>query len=568
MADDSISQTVQDNQTSDSFPEVTSSPSQLSVTQVPSDSTSSDQSAGMPDGISGSDTNRPVSPVPSEVEGTIPADSQHVLPSDHSADTGNRPVSTIPADSPTDSSFPVQDLPTQSSVSEPQPPPSSQSTDQHVQEEVTKQADSVEPSIPPAPENTAPSESDTNRPVSTIPADSFQTTSSDQSAILENPIIPDATPSADLQQKDSIPESQSVQPVSTASSDSDQPVSTVQADTVATNPADSVQMTSSDQLVDTGNRPESIISTDLLHDVITKEEVPSKPVSTIPDDTGKNTGIPDNQAIQMQSKAPDDTSSDLPEISDDQSAGIQPEPSQPIQTAPSSPPENQDSGKSLSFGDILAGKTSDEPVQPSVGSQPEEDVQPTQAHSVSFGDLIKDINYSVQTVPEAERPIEQTIQSTPASPLPTTAPTSGQSPQPSQNPPIPQAPQTSSNPPLNSSTVSPDPVIVKKPIEVIKEVIKEVPVVDEVEVNKRAEEKINLEVDSRLHKATQKRIEKREENLNKIVQFLQSKPKANNNDIRDFLHVSQTTATEYLHTLVDSGKIRIEGKGRATFYHL
>ena len=72
----------------------------------------------------------------------------------------------------------------------------------------------------------------------------------------------------------------------------------------------------------------------------------------------------------------------------------------------------------------------------------------------------------------------------------------------------------------------------------------------------------------RLHKATQMRKKKKEENLQKIVSFIEGKGIANNIEIRDFLHVSQSTATDYLHNLVSSGRIKTEGKGKATIYHL
>ena len=69
-------------------------------------------------------------------------------------------------------------------------------------------------------------------------------------------------------------------------------------------------------------------------------------------------------------------------------------------------------------------------------------------------------------------------------------------------------------------------------------------------------------------KATQVRQQKRGEHLAKILTLIQQKGKVKNEDIRDFLHVSQTTATDYLHTLVQSGKIKKSGKAKATVYSL
>ncbi len=72
----------------------------------------------------------------------------------------------------------------------------------------------------------------------------------------------------------------------------------------------------------------------------------------------------------------------------------------------------------------------------------------------------------------------------------------------------------------------------------------------------------------RRQRANEVRTQKKNENLEKIITFVQNKGKATNLDIRDFLHISQTTATDYLHTLVNSGKLRKEGKAKATIYSL
>jgi Mn-dependent DtxR family transcriptional regulator len=54
--------------------------------------------------------------------------------------------------------------------------------------------------------------------------------------------------------------------------------------------------------------------------------------------------------------------------------------------------------------------------------------------------------------------------------------------------------------------------------------------------------------------------------LQQIMEFAQKKQKIKNEDIRDLLHISQSTATEYLTDLVNSGMLKVEGKGRATTY--
>ena len=68
--------------------------------------------------------------------------------------------------------------------------------------------------------------------------------------------------------------------------------------------------------------------------------------------------------------------------------------------------------------------------------------------------------------------------------------------------------------------------------------------------------------------AVEARKQKRDENLNQIMELVQKKGKIDNLDVRDFLHISQTTATDYLRSLVNSGKLKKEGKAKATKYFL
>jgi hypothetical protein len=68
--------------------------------------------------------------------------------------------------------------------------------------------------------------------------------------------------------------------------------------------------------------------------------------------------------------------------------------------------------------------------------------------------------------------------------------------------------------------------------------------------------------------AVEARKQKREENLLQVIELVQKKGTVDNLDVRDFLHISQTTATDYLRSLVNSGKLRKEGKARATKYVL
>lgn len=71
---------------------------------------------------------------------------------------------------------------------------------------------------------------------------------------------------------------------------------------------------------------------------------------------------------------------------------------------------------------------------------------------------------------------------------------------------------------------------------------------------------------SKRQQALQVRRKKRDEHLAKILTLVSQKGKVYNNDICEFLRVSQSTATNYLYTLVKDGKIKTEGKGKATVY--
>jgi len=524
MADDSNSQTVLDNQTSTSLPEDTSSPPQTPVAQASSDSASGDQSTG-------SDTNRPVS--------TIPADSV-LTPSPEptqSQDTSSPIVQDIPVQPPVAAEEQVTIPVDQSILEKPSVPVDSQTQPQP--------SESAADIPVPQPDQSADIG---NRLVSTIPAEtsvkegSSQTPPPEQSAISESPIIPEATQSAGLQQSDSALPVQSDQPVSEDSSDTNRPVSTI--------PADSKQSPSSDQSADSKSRPEPAISTD-SPDETTKpadssntsslspsispstvsdstdsslpipsgSSTPSIPAQTadsgVQNDTDGYTGMNPSQFNQVQSGAPDDAYSNTSENPKNQSAGIQAEPPQPIQTAPIPPPKIQNSWDSLSFGDILAGKTSEELAHPAADSQPEEDSEPSQAPSVTFGDLIKDIDYSAQTVPEAIRPAEQTTQSS-VSPLPT---------------------------PVSASAGQSD---------------------QSVQLDQKLKDELSL----RRQKANQVRSQKKAKHLDKIMELAKNTKSISNTDVQRLLHVSQSTATNYLAELARKGLLKRQGTRGGAKYTL
>ncbi len=92
-------------------------------------------------------------------------------------------------------------------------------------------------------------------------------------------------------------------------------------------------------------------------------------------------------------------------------------------------------------------------------------------------------------------------------------------------------------------------------------------VIDQTEVQKQVDEKLKTELDARRLKANQARQTKREENLMKIEKLIEEKKQINNDDVRELLHVSQSSATDYLQTLANRGTIKSQGKGKATVYH-
>ena len=108
--------------------------------------------------------------------------------------------------------------------------------------------------------------------------------------------------------------------------------------------------------------------------------------------------------------------------------------------------------------------------------------------------------------------------------------------------------------------------------EVMREVVREVPVVNQEEVQKQVEEKLQerlkAEQDERRKLANEARAQKKKDNLNKILEFMRDRKVATNDDVRDFLHVSQSTATNYLTELMNRGMLKREGERGGTKYTL
>lgn len=95
----------------------------------------------------------------------------------------------------------------------------------------------------------------------------------------------------------------------------------------------------------------------------------------------------------------------------------------------------------------------------------------------------------------------------------------------------------------------------------------QVPQANEEKIQKQVEEKLKTELDLRRQKANEERKTRREENLMRIEKLIGEKKQIDNDDVRELLHVSQSTATNYLQSLINRGTIKKESKGRATAYH-
>lgn len=144
-----------------------------------------------------------------------------------------------------------------------------------------------------------------------------------------------------------------------------------------------------------------------------------------------------------------------------------------------------------------------------------------------------------------------------------------QKPQEETKPPEPVVPQPETTP---QQPTKPEPIIniePEKPAEQPQVVIDQEEIqkqVEDPELNRRVDEKLKLELDARRQKANQVRQTKREERLMQIEKLIEEKKQINNQDVCDLLHISQSTATNYLTDLVKRGTIKLNGKGKATIY--
>lgn len=111
----------------------------------------------------------------------------------------------------------------------------------------------------------------------------------------------------------------------------------------------------------------------------------------------------------------------------------------------------------------------------------------------------------------------------------------------------------------------PKPVEEVKPVETSEPEVKvEKPESPKVEEPKKPETpQINL--DELRAKANKERQDRKQEHLSEIEKLAKGK-QINNDDVRELLHVSQSTATNYLEELTKSGRIKKSGKAKGTTY--
>lgn len=96
----------------------------------------------------------------------------------------------------------------------------------------------------------------------------------------------------------------------------------------------------------------------------------------------------------------------------------------------------------------------------------------------------------------------------------------------------------------------------------------QIPQVSEEEIQKRVDERLKIELDNRRQKANEARAQKKENNLNKIFNLVRDKRVITNDEVRDFLHVSQSTATNYLTEMTNRGMLKKEGERGGAKYSI
>ena len=184
----------------------------------------------------------------------------------------------------------------------------------------------------------------------------------------------------------------------------------------------------------------------------------------------------------------------------------------------------------------------------------------------------------VEPPPSIPESFEPELPQIPQTPVPEPEPETirPESPSLAEPPPAEPKPPESSKPPetpQQPQPVSPSPSPSIPPNPTPPEPIPEIPVVETpivppiIDISSQISQALKDEQNSRRVLANQARKKQKDDRLNKIMEFVRDHGPITNDQTRDLLHVSQSTATGYLKELSNRGMLNIEGKGNATKYH-
>jgi hypothetical protein len=162
-----------------------------------------------------------------------------------------------------------------------------------------------------------------------------------------------------------------------------------------------------------------------------------------------------------------------------------------------------------------------------------------------------------------EQPTETPPTETPVETPKETEPTLTEEPKTETLPEVPETPQTPEPPKQDEQKPAEETKPEEKPKEETKQEEK-VSSSPEPETTKPSE-KPQINLDELRTKANKERQDRKQEHLSVVEKLAKSK-QINNDDVRELLHVSQSTATNYLEELTKQGKLKKSGKAKGTTY--
>lgn len=345
-----------------------------------------------------------------------------------------------------------------------------------------------------------------------------------------NTIQPNPTVSADS----TIPPADSVQP----SLEPDRPDSTKTADSppaepeskpsLPDQPVEETKQTSDEPpqptLPNLADSPQSSQSGRLNEPIISPPEISSPSATPSPSPiTPSNTPSPSEPDLSNQSNI-----STLPQES----------PTNTVLSDNNAPQVQQEASRDTPLSEPIkpveesAENKPESPEQPTTPSTPPENIPPKPpSPKVGFGDLLNKTKVSEPAVSPSSPPVQQSATDVVTSPEPA-----------EEKPVIP--------PPL-STQPTPTPSVI-----------------NQNEIGKKVDEKIKARLTFLQQKGNQKKREKKQAMLQRIVEIARTKGKINNQEAQKILHLPQSTLTDYFKELVSQGTFKREGKGKATYYHL